>query len=191
MDNGSAFGEGSWIFGLIVLLGLFGGFGGGFGGNNATMAGYATMADVNSAINNQSTMQALSSIQLSSANNDLETARQISDQNMSMMQQNNTNLLAAINGFNTVNQNIATGFNGISQSLATGFNSVNQNLADLGYRMDKCCCDIKTSILENRLQDTQLALANAQNQAVNAAQSQYLLSQLGSFVPTTASAAII
>lgn len=175
MDNSSAFGEGSWIFGLIVLLGLFGGFGNGFGGNNATYAGYATMADINSAINNQTTQQTLGAIQLSSANNDLEIARQISDQNMAMMQQNNTNLINAIQGFNQVNQNIAM-----------GFNSVNQNIADLGYRMDKCCCDIKTSILENRLQDTQLALANAQNQAVNAAQSQYLLSQLGSFVPTVA-----
>ena len=185
MDNGSAFGEGSWIFGLIVLLGLFGGFGGGFGGgNNATMAGYATMADVNSAINNQSTMQALGSIQLSSANNDLETARQISDQNMAMMQQNNTNLLAAINGFNQVNNNMASGFNVLGQSLANGFNSVNQNLAELGYRMDKCCCDIKTSILENRLQDTQIALQQSQTANIVDSQSRYLLSQLGSFVPT-------
>ena len=186
MDNGSTFGEGSWIFGLIVLLGLFGGFGGGFGGNNATNAAYATMADINSAINNQSVQQGLSAIQLSSANNDLETARQISDQNIAMMNQNNTNLINAIQGFNQVNQNIATGFASVNQNMAMGFNSVNQNLADLGYRMDKCCCDIKTSILENRLQDTQLALANAQNQAVNAAQSQYLLSQLGTFVPTVA-----
>ena len=186
MDNGSTFGEGSWIFGLIVLLGLFGGFGGGFGGNNAAMAGYATMADVNSAINNQSTMQALSGIQLSSANNDLETARQISDQNMMMMNQQNSNLLAAINGFNQVNNNLAAGFNTLGISITSGFNSVNQNLADLGYRMDKCCCDIKTSILENRLQDTQIALQNAQNQSINAQQSQYLLSQLGTFVPTVA-----
>lgn len=186
MDNGSTFGEGSWIFGLIVLLGLFGGFGNGFGGNNAAMAGFATMADVNNAINNQTVTQGLSSIQLQSANNDLETARQISDQNMSMMQQNNTNLLAAINGFNTVNQNIASGFNTLGMSISSGFNSVNQNLADLGYRMDKCCCDIKTSILENRLQDTQLALQQAQNQSINAQQSQYLLSQLGTFVPTVA-----
>lgn len=185
MDNGSAFGEGSWIFGLIVLLGLFGGFGGGFGaGNNATMAGYATMADVNSAINNQTTQQALGAIQLQSANNDLETARQISDQNMMMLNQQNSNLLAAINGFNQVNNNLAAGFNTLGMSITSGFNSVNQNLAELGYRMDKCCCDIKTSILENRLQDTQIALQNAQNQAVNAAQSQYLLSQLGTFVPT-------
>ena len=190
MDNGSAFGEGSWIFGLIVLLGLFGGFGNGFGGNNATMAGYATMADVNSAINNQSTSQALGQIALSSQNNNYETAQLISNQNMQMMSQNNSNLLAAINGFNQVNNNLASGFNILGQSLANGFNSVNQNLADLGYRMDKCCCDIKTSILENRLQDTQLALQNAQNISANQAQSEFLLSQMGKWQPYSAAAAL-
>jgi hypothetical protein len=95
-----------------------------------------------------------------------------------MMNQNNTNLLAAINGFNAVTQN-----------MTSGFNSVNQNIADLGYKMDQCCCSIKTLMLENRLQDVQTALANAQNVAVNAEQSQYILSQLGSFVPKAAAAA--
>jgi hypothetical protein len=41
-------------------------------------------------------------------------------------------------------------------------------------------------LLENRLQDTQIALQNAQNVAVNAEQSQYILSQLGNFVPKAA-----
>ena len=151
---------GGWIFAFLIIAVIFG-WGGGFGGNNATLAGYATMADVNAAINNQSTQQGLAAIQLSSANNNYETARLISDQNMTMMNQANTNLLAAINGFNAV-----------SSSLATGFNSVNANIAELGYRMDKCCCDIKTTLLENRLQDVQTELADARNIAVNQAQSQ-------------------
>lgn len=165
---------GGWIFAFLIIAVIFGWGGNGYG-NNATMAGYATMADVNAAINNQTTNQALGAIQLSSANNNLETARQISDQNMSMMQQNNTNLINAIQGFNQVNQNIAN-----------GFSSVNQNIADLGYKMESCCCGIKTMLLENRLADTQAALT--QSQTINAinGQSQYLLSQLGSFVPTTA-----
>lgn len=166
----STFG-GGWMSVIIILVLLFVVGGGGFGiGNNAA---YATMADVNQAVANQSTAQALSAIQLSSANNNYETAQIINQQSMNMMNQNNTNLLAAINGFNAVNQNIAS-----------GFSSINQNLAELGYRMDRCCCDIKTQLLENRLQDTQIQLQNQQNIAVNAQQSQYLLSQLGSFVPT-------
>ena len=168
--NDTTFGSG-WLPVLVILLVLFGMGGGGFGlGNNAA---YATMADVNSAINNQSVQQSLNSALLSSANNNYETAQLINNQNMAMMNQNNSNLLAAINGFNAVNQN-----------LASNFATVNQNLADLGYRMDRCCCEIKTQLLENRLQDTQIALQNAQNVAVNAQQSQYLLSQLGTFVPT-------
>ena len=167
--------SGGWIFAFLIIAVLFGGGNFGFGGGNAAMAGFATMADVNSAINNQSVQQSLNSALLSSANNNYETAQLISNQNMMMMNQNNSNLINAIQGFNTTNQTISAGFANVSSQIA-----------DLGYRMDRCCCDIKTSILENRLQDTQIALQNAQNQAINAQQSQYLLSQLGSFVPTTA-----
>ena len=156
--------SGGWIFAFLIIAVIFG-WGNGMGGNNQA----ATVADLNSAFAAQNAQNIL----MSSQNNNYETAQLINQQSMNMMNQNNTNLLAAINGFNAVNQ-----------SLAAGFSSVNQNLADLGYRMDRCCCDIKTQILENRLQDTQIQLQNQQNIAVNAQQSQYLLSQLGSFVPT-------
>ena len=168
--------NGGWIFAFLIIAVIFGWGNGGFGGN-ANTAAFATMADVNAAINNQSVQNSLNSALLSSANNNYETAQLINSQSMNMLNQNNTNLLAAINGFNAVNQNIAT-----------GFNSVNQNIADLGYKMESCCCSIKTMLLENRLQDTQLQLQNAQNVAVNAQQSQYLLSQLGSYTPGTAAA---
>ena len=174
MGDSTSFG-GEWIFAFLIIAVIFGCGGAGFGGGNANVAAYATMADVNSAINNQSVQQSLGAIALSSQNNNYETARLISDQNMNMMQQNNSNLINAIQGFNTVNGNIAS-----------GFASVNQNIANLGYKMEECCCSIKTMLLENRLQDTQIALQNAQNVAVNAEQSQYILSQLGSFVPKAA-----
>ena len=158
---------GTWIFAFLIVAVIFGwgGIGGIGGGNAAAVDIQSALAAQTSALNQQSLL-------LSSANNNYETARLIDNQSMNMMNQNNTNLLAAINGFNAVTQN-----------LTSGFNSVNQNIADLGYRLDKCCCDIKSTLLENRLQDTQIALQNAQNVAVNAEQSQYILSQLGSFVP--------
>ena len=171
--NDSSFG--GWIFCFLIIAVIFGWGGIGDGANaNAGMA-YATMADVNSAINNQTAQQALSAIQLSSANNNYETSQLINSQSMNMLNQNNTNLLAAINGFNAVNQNIAS-----------GFNSVNQNIADLGYKMESCCCSIKTMLLENRLQDTQIQLQNALNLANTQAQSEFLLSQLGSYTPGVA-----
>lgn len=164
---------GGWLFVIVILVMLFGWGGAGFGGANANVAAYATMADVNSAINAQTSAMNQQGILLSSANNNYETARLIDNQTMTMMNQNNSNLINAIQGFNTVNQNIAN-----------GFSSVNQNIANLGYKMEECCCGIKTMLLENRLQDTQIALQNSQTiNAINA-QSQYLLSQLGSFVPT-------
>ena len=164
--------SGGWIFAFLIIAVIFGWGNNGVGGNG-NFAAYATMADVNAAINNQSTQQSLAAIQLSSANNNYETARLISDQNMTMMNQSNTNLLAAINGFNNLSGNVQGGFANVSAQIA-----------DLGYKMENCCCSIKTMLLENRLQDTQIALQNAQNVAVNVQQSQYLLSQLGTFVPT-------
>ena len=139
---------------------------------------YATATDVTTAINSAFANQNAQSILLSSANNNYEVARLIDNQSMAMMNQNNTNLLAAINGFNAT-----------SQAIASGFASVNANISDLGFKMERCCCDVKTSILENRLQDTQLALQNQQNLAVNQAQSEFLLSQMGKWVanaPATA-----
>ena len=82
-----------------------------------------------------------------------------------MLQQNNTNLINAIQGFNTLGQ----------------------KLDQLGYHMDQCCCEIKTQMLQNRLDDAQAALVAAQGNISNANQSQYILSQLGRFVAWTPS----
>ena len=164
--NESTFG-GEWIFAFLIIALLFGG--GGFGGGNN-----ASVWDSNNAQTSQLNQQ---QILLSSANNNYETARLIDNQTMAMMNTSNTNLVNAIQGFNSVNQSISAGFAQTSQAIA-----------DLGYRMQECCSSVKTMLLENRLQDTQLALQNAQNVSVNAAQSQYLLSQLGDFVPKSGTA---
>lgn len=162
-DNG-IFGEGIWIFALIVLLGMFNGGGFGFGGNNAA---YATMADINASNAWQTSQLNQQSILTSSMNNNYETARLISDQTQTYLNQNNNNLLAAIQGFNTTNQAISAGFAQTAQAIA-----------DLGYKMESCCCSIKTQMLQDRLQDTQFALQNANDIANNASQSMYLISQL-------------
>mgnify|MGYP006908813372 CR=1 FL=1 len=163
--------SGGWIFAFLIIAVIFGWGGNGFGGN-AGYAGYATMADVNAAINNQSTQQALGAISLSSANNNYETAQLISNQNMQMMNQQNSNLVNAIQGFNQ-----------ISSSVQGGFSNLSAQIADLGYKMESCCCGIKTMMLENRLADTQAALLTSQTNNIVNAQSQYLLSQLGTYTP--------
>lgn len=158
---------GGWLFVIVILVLLFGW--GGMGGNNAA---YATMADVNQAVANQSTAQALSAIQLSSANNNYETSQLISNQNMQMMNQANSNLVNAIQGYNQ-----------ISSSLQGGFANISAQIADLGYRMENCCCSIKTTLLENRLQDVQAKLVASENANAIFSQNQYLLSQLGTYTP--------
>lgn len=155
-------GFGGWIWAFLIIALIFNG--GMFGGN---AGGEALSNQIATGFNNQQ----LNQIALSSANNNYETARLISEQNISMMSQNNTNLINAIQGFNAVNQNISAQGSDIRSSIA----ALNANL-------NECCCSIKTMLLENRLQDTQIALQNAQNIAVNAEQSQYLLGVMGKWV---------
>lgn len=166
--------SGGWIFAFLIIAVIFGWGGNGFGGN-AGYAGYATMADVNAAINNQSLQSQLTNGLLSSANNNYETAQLINNQTMTMMNTQNSNLINAIQGFNQ-----------ISSSVQGGFSNLSAQIADLGYRMENCCCGIKTMMLENRLADTQAALVASQTNNAIAAQSQYLLSQLGTYTPATA-----
>lgn len=169
--NESSFG-GEWIFAFLIIAVLFGGGGFGFGGGNAAMAGLATTSEVQNSINSALASQNAQNILLSSANNNYETAQLISGQNMQMMQQSNTNLLAAINGFNN-----------LSGSIQGGFANVSAQIADLGFKMEKCCCDIKTQMLEQRLQDAQITIGNQNARIVASEQNQYLLSQLGNYVP--------
>lgn len=166
--------SGGWIFAFLIIAVLFGGGNFGFGGN-AAAAGLATITDVNAAINNQSVQNSLNSALLSSANNNYETAQLISGQNMAMMNQANSNLINAIQGFNQV-----------SSSIQSGFASVNQNIANLGFQLDRCCCDIKSTLLQNRLDDANSKLNQQYTAISNAEQSQYILGQLGTYTPRAA-----
>ena len=148
-----------WILALIILAG------GGFGGLTGNNGNFVTQSDLTSQLNAQSIQNQLQQISISSANNNYETARLITEQTNQLLQQNNTNLINAIQGFNQLGQKID----------------------QLGYHMDQCCCEIKTQMLQNRLDDANAALVAANNAISNANQSQYILSQLGRFVAWTPS----
>lgn len=160
--NGMFGGDGAffWIFALLILAG-----GGNFGFGGAGRGDYVTQSDLTNQLNAQSTQNQLQQLVVETANNNYETAQLISNQTNQMLQQNNTNLINAIQGFNTLGQ----------------------KLDQLGYHMDQCCCEIKTQMLQNRLDDAQAALVAAQGNISNANQSQYILSQLGRFVAWTPS----
>ena len=131
--------------------------------------------DVNQAVDNQATQASIQSVLLSSANNNYETARLVENQTTQLMNQNNTNLINAIQGFNNIGQQI------MNQTNVLG-----SKLDQLGFQMDQCCCSIKTLIKDNQIADLTNQLNNANNAAINSAQSQYLLSQLGKWTPYTA-----
>lgn len=176
MNEASGFMSNDWLGAFLIIAILFGGGFGGFG-NRGPMPNYATVQDVNEAVNNQATQAGLRDVLLSSANNNYETARLIETQTSALVSQNNTNLINAIQGFNNLGQQI------MNQANVLG-----SKLDQLGFQMESCCCSIKTLIKDNQIADLTNQLNNANNVATNAAQTQYLLSQLGKWTPYTGTA---
>lgn len=171
--DGDGFGGGSAFFWIFALLILAGGGGFGFGGNNRD---YVTSAELQASQNAQTSSLQFQSIANSIATNQYETARLISDQNAQMMEQNNTNLINAIQGFNNLGLQI------MNQT-----NTLGGKIDGLAAQLASCCCEIKTQMLQDRLTDTQARLVTAQNAIDNANQSQYLLGQMGRWVAWTGS----
>ena len=178
MSENNSFMSSDWLGAFLIIAILFGGGNGFFGGNRGPMPNFATTQDVNEAVNNQATQQGLQNVLLSSANNNYETAQLISGQTMQLMNQNNTNLINAIQGFNNIGQQI------MNQTNVLG-----SKLDQLGFQMENCCCSIKTLIKDNQIADLTNQLNQANNIAVNSAQSQYLLSQMGKWVANAPAAA--
>lgn len=170
MEN-TSFMSNDWLGAFLIIAILFGGGNGLFGGGRGPAPNFATVQDVNQAVDAQATQTGLRDVLLSSANNNYETARLIDNQTMYLMNQNNTNMINAVQGFNNVTQQIMNQTNVLSSKLD-----------QLGFQMDQCCCSIKTLIKDNQIADLQRELNKTQNEAVNAAQSQYLLSQMGKWV---------
>lgn len=156
-----------WFFAVILLAGG----GNGLFGRAPMGPPPATQSDVTEAVNNSQIMNQLNGIALSSANNNYETARLIQQQSSDMLTQNNANLI-----------NIIQGFNNVTTQLQNQTNALGQQISQLGYQMDQCCCSIKTQMLQDRLQDTQFKLNQAQNQIDNRDQTQTILNNLGRFV---------
>lgn len=156
------------VFLFVVMLGGGRGFG---GGDYGPGPGYVTQGEFTAGLNNLGTQNSLQAIALSSANNNYETAQLINGQTNTLMEQNNTNLINAIQGFNAVNLSIQNQTNVLAMQVQA-----------LQAKMDDCCCAIKTQMLQNRLDDAQAALVAKNADISNYNQSQYLLGQLGRFV---------
>ena len=148
-EGGNAF---FWVFALLLLGN------GGFGYGNR--GDYVTPSELSSQINGSQIQSQLQQIALSSANNNYETAQLINGQTNALMQQNNTNLINAIQGFN----------------------SLQQQISSLSAHLDTCCCDIKTQMLQDKLDEANAKIVAQQNEISNAQQTQTILNTLGRFV---------
>lgn len=150
-SGGNAF---FWVFALLLLNN--GGFGG-WGGNNSGLVSQADLAASQNAQTQQIQMQGISA-QL--AQNQFDIAQVIHEQTDTMINQNNTNLINAIQGFN----------------------AVNISLQNMMAKMDECCCSIKTQMLQNRYEDERAKNVALQGEISNFQQSQYILGQMGRWV---------
>ena len=152
-DSNNGLGGGGWLVFIIAIFLLLFGMGG-MGMNRGPEP--ASADQVSQGFTNQNLQQIL----LSSERNNYETAQLINAQTNALMQQNNTNMINAIQGFN----------------------AVNISLQNLQAKMDTCCCEIKTMMLQNRYEDERAKNVALQNEISNYQQSQFLLSQSGRWV---------
>ena len=134
----------SWIIGLALVGGLFGGWGNGgfgFGGNRG---GFGGIAENYALATDFATLER----KLDGVNNGLCDG----------FYAQNTNML---NGFAGVQQTLCQGFNGIERSIADTNSNLANSICTLGYQnqagfntlanqIASCCCDLKQINLENR-----------------------------------------
>lgn len=148
-----------WFFAILFLAGGNGNF---FGNRGPVPMGPppATQQDVNEAINNQTVQGQLSDLRVATADNNLETVKAIAEQNAFMQNQQNTNMINVIQGFNALNQRID----------------------QLGAHMDSCCCQIQTKMLQQQLDQALADKVRLQAQIDNLSQTQTLLGTIGRWV---------
>lgn len=116
MGSGNAF---VWIFGLLILLGLFNGNGFGIGGN-----GNALNADMQRGFDNQNTMAQTRDI--------LSAVTSGTAQTIAASTSNATNAIEAIKDGNA--------------SLIREFGNVENALTALGGKQQECCCSILRAV---------------------------------------------
>lgn len=126
--NNGAFGEGGWLWFIVVIFAIFGGWGGNGWGGNGSNSSYYTDSALQRGFDTQSIIGKLDGI-----NNGL------------------------CDGFYAVNNGMLTGFNGVNTNiLQTGYGiqqAINadtvagmQNANALQAQLAQCCCDTREAI---------------------------------------------
>ena len=165
-NNGFFGGDGMafWIFALLFLNN--GGFGGGYGNG-----GVVTNADLNASQNAQTQQLQMAGLSDQIAQNKFDLAQVLNAQTAELVAQNNTNLINAIQGFNALGLQITNQTNVLASQIQ-----------GLDAKMTQCCCDIKTQMLQYRLDDANAQILAQLAELSNNRQTQDILNSLGRFV---------
>ena len=118
--NKGAWGDGSWLWFIIVIFAIFGGCGNGFGwGGNNGRDGYpcATQADVRAAVDQQTLI--------------------------SKIDQQTYGLSST---FTALNDNLNSNFRGIDNAICTLGYQNQQGFNDVSHQISDCCCGVQRSI---------------------------------------------
>jgi hypothetical protein len=178
----------SWIIGLALVGGLFGGWGNGgfgFGGGRGYGASPATQADLSAGFANSEIMSDLNDILLGQA-----TMQNFINQGFSGLNATVTNGFAGVNNaVCTLGYQNQAGFNALSTQLAQCCCDTRAAIADVKYSNERNTCDIiragqdNTRAILDYLTGEKIASLQAENsglkaQISNDRQSAYLLNEL-------------
>ena len=155
-SNNGGFGNGNeawWII-LFLIFGWGRGFGGNYGngGNESMPYGYnaccapATQQGIADAFNFNNLDNAIRGVQNGLCDGFYAMNTSILNLGQSLLQcccDVRTGIMQ--NGYETRDA-INTNSNAIQSSLCNGFNGINQSINNLGYNLQKCCCDVERSI---------------------------------------------
>lgn len=126
-----------------------------------------TQAELTAGLNNNAIQNQLQSLQLATANNDLETVKAIQNQTNDLLQRDYANNINLLQGYNEINQSVN------NQTAQLG-----SKIDNLGYKMEQCCCSIKTQMLQDRNADLQNALNQQVTINSNLQQTQQIVGQI-------------
>lgn len=138
-------------------------------GNN--VGNVVTNADLNASQNAQTAQLQLQGLSDQLAQNKFDLAQVVNGQTSELIAQNNTNLINAIQGFNN-----------LGMQLTNQTNVLSQQLMNLDAKMSSCCCEIKTQMLQDKLEAANARNVALQNQLSNAEQTQTILNTMGRWI---------
>lgn len=130
-SNNNGWGDGGWLWFIVVIFAIFGGWGGGFGGfggNGGALQGYATQADIQRGFDNSAVISKLDGI-----------SNGLCDGFYAM----NNSMLT---GFNGINTNIMQTGYGIQQAINADTIANMQNTNALQAQLANCCCETREAI---------------------------------------------